>query len=424
MRKFILIILSFMQLFCFSQNFNEYFENKTLRIDYIFSGNKEKQFIAVDQLNELPQWAGRKHSLSETILDGNGQIRMYDLSTDSLIYVNTFSTLFQEWLTTPEAITTTRSFENVYLLPFPKNNVKIEISLRNKNGDYVPLISHIVNPKDILIQKKGFDIITPHTVIHKGNDNNHTINVAILAEGYTKEEMNIFRTQAKEAIDQILTHKPFDKYKNNFNFIIVESKSNESGVSIPRENKWISTAFNSHFDTFYSDRYLTTSKVKDIHNALAGIPYEHIIILANTSTYGGGGIYNAYTLTTSGHKDFKPVVVHEFGHSFAGLADEYFYASDALDETYQLDQEPWEKNITTLVDFKNKWNTLLTPTTPIPTNINDSSKYSIGVFEGGGYRAQGIYRACTDCRMKTNSSSEFCLACQKAIEELILYYCE
>ena len=71
---------------------------------------------------------------------------------------------------------------------------------------------------------------------------------------------------------------------------------------------WKHTAFGSHFDTFYSDRYLTTSRVKAINDALAGIPYEHIIILANTEQYGGGGIYNAFTLTTAHHPNFRPVV--------------------------------------------------------------------------------------------------------------------
>lgn len=201
--------------------------------------------------------------------------------------------------------------------------------------------------------------------------------------------------------------------------------SQDSEVSIPRQNIWKNTLVGSHFDTFYSDRYLTTSNVKDLHDALAGVPYSHIIILANTDTYGGGGIFNSYTLTTTGHPSFAPVVVHEFGHSFGGLADEYYYkGGDIFDTMYSLDVEPWEPNITTLVDFKSKWESILKPNTPNPTPEKDTKKSPVGIYEGGGYVSKGIYRPAADCRMKTNTCKEFCPACQRAIEQIIRYYTE
>ena len=159
-------------------------------------------------------------------------------------------------------------------------------------------------------------------------------NVAILAEGYTTAEMDSFYHHAAVAVESILKHEPFKSRADDFNFVAVASPSIDSGVSVPRLGDWKKTAFSSHFSTFYSDRYLTTGNLQDVHDALAGIPYEHIIILANTPEYGGGGIYNSYTLTTARHRDFKPVVVHEFGHSFGGLADEYFYEDDIMDESY------------------------------------------------------------------------------------------
>lgn len=422
MRNLLFLLFILLPFTSHSQEFDTYFTNKTLRVDYIFSGNSENQAIAVDQLNELPQWAGRKHNLSKSHLEGNGQIAMYNLQSGECIYKNTFSTLFQEWLTTDEAKTITKSFENVFLLPFPKEKVRVEVSLRNKNGRYNTTLSHIVDPADILIHKKGYKDVIPYSIIHKSKENTRAINVAILAEGYTEEEMGNFRKYAEETVQQILSYEPFNKYKDNFNFYLVESPSKESGLSVPRNGIWKNTAFNSHFDTFYSDRYLTTSHVKDIHDVLAGIPYEHIIILANTDVYGGGGIFNSYTLTTTGHKNFKPVVVHEFGHSFAGLADEYFYESDVLDNTYDQSIEPWEQNISTSVNFGSKWKDMLLPKTPIPTSLNDSTQYKIGVYEGGGYSAKGIYRPSVDCRMKTNTYNVFCPACQRAIEQLILFY--
>ncbi|SHF40901.1 M64 family metallopeptidase [Dysgonomonas macrotermitis] len=424
MKKLPVLILLLIHISVSGQNFDSFFINKTLRLDYIFAGNVQSQSVALDQLNELPQWAGRRHNLSTPLLQGNGNIKVYDLATNQCIYINTFSSLFQEWLTTPEAEMVSRSFENVFLIPFPKAKIKVEINLIDKEYHNRLLISHIIDPDDILIHKKGYKNITPYLLIHKASDNQKSINIAILAEGYTKDEMPEFMKYAEETVRQIFSYSPFNKYKDRFNVYAVQSESKESGVSIPRDNAWMETAFSSHFDTFYSNRYLTTGKVKDIHDALAGIPYEHIIILANTDTYGGGGIYNAYTLTTTGHPDFKPVVVHEFGHSFAGLADEYFYDSDALDQTYSHDVEPWEQNITTLKDFSSKWASLLPSGTPVPTPVSEKDNYPVGVFEGGGYSSKGIYRPAFDCRMRTNSYHEFCPVCQASIERLIQYYIE
>ncbi|MBK5719332.1 peptidase M64 [Dysgonomonas sp. Marseille-P4677] len=424
--KYFLLIVSI--LFTFheteAQDLDNHFINKTLRIDYIFSGDKNSQSVSLDQLYQLPQWAGRRHNLSELLWQGNGQIKMTDIKNGECIYIDAFSTLFSEWQSTPEAETIRRSFENTFLVPFPKNKVVVEISLRDRSGSYRTTMKHIVDPNDIQIKKKGLKNIPKYTILHQGNTTDKCINVVILAEGYTITEMDKFRADAKIACEQIFEHSPFNALKNKFNFYAVETISEDSDVSVPRENRWNSTAFSSQFDTFYSERYLTTTHIKDLHDAIAGIPYAHIIILANTNVYGGGGIFNAYTLTTTGHKDFKPVIVHEFGHSFAGLGDEYYYESDVLDNTYNHEVEPWEPNITTLVNFESKWANMLQPQTPIPTDVSLSKKFPIGVFEGAGYSAKGIYRPAIDCRMKTNTCKDFCPVCQRAIEQLVKFYTE
>ncbi|WP_029905120.1 M64 family metallopeptidase [Prevotella sp. 10(H)] len=407
-----------------AQNFDNYFIDNALRIDYVFSGDAASQTVSLDQLNQLPQWAGRRSNLSQLQWKGNGQIKISDEKSGECIYMDAFSTLFSEWQTTPEAGNVRKSFENTFLVPFPKGKVIIEISLRDKTGKYTSAIKHVVDPNDILIKKKGLKNLPAYTLIHQGGEVSKCVNVAILAEGFKADEMGKFREYAKIACKQIFNHTPFNNLKDKFNFYAIETVSEDSGVSVPREGKWNSTAFHSHFDTFYSDRYLTTTHVKDIHDAIAGIPYAHIIILANTDVYGGGGIFNSYTLTTTGHEGFKPVVVHEFGHSFAGLADEYFYESDVLDNTYSHDVEPWEFNITTLVDFSSKWEKMLKAGTPVPTDVKKGDKYKVGVYEGAGYSAKGIYRPAVDCRMKTNTCKDFCPVCQNAIEQLVKFYTE
>ena len=407
-----------------AQVFADHFADKTLRVDYIFNGNASGQAICLNGLSALPTWAGRKHHLAELPLKGNGQIIMRNAASGKTIYTTSFSSLFQEWLETDEARNVTKGFENTFLLPYPLQPVEIEITLLDPRRNVRASMKHIVHPNDVLIEQKGNSHITPHKYLLHNDSPEKCIDVAILAEGYTLQEMQTFYEDADIACKSIFDHEPFKSMKKRFNVVAVASPSTDSGVSVPRLNEWKHTAFGSHFSTFYSDRYLTTSRVKAIHDALAGIPYEHIIILANTEEYGGGGIYNSYTLTTAHHPMFRPVVVHEFGHSFGGLADEYFYDNDVMTDTYPLDIEPWEQNISTQVDFAAKWKDMLSENTPVPTPAEVSENYPIGVYEGGGYSAKGIFRPAENCRMRTNEYPAFCPVCQRALRRIIEFYTE
>ena len=406
-----------------AQEFTAFFEEKSLRMDYLFTGDATTQEISLDKLSSWEGWAGRKHRLGELPLEGNGQVEVSDEATGQIIYRTSFSSLFSEWLSTDEAQTTRRSFEATFLVPYPKQPVKVKVSLLNARHEVMSAMTHRVDPKDILIHAMG-QRITPHKYLLKSGNPDRCVDVAICAEGYTADEMELFYKDAQVACDALFDHEPFKSMKSRFNVVAVASPSLDSGVSVPRLGEWKQTAFGSHFSTFYSDRYLTTLQVKSIHDALAGIDYEHIIILANTDEYGGGGIYNSYTLTTAHHPMFRPVVVHEFGHSFGGLADEYFYDNDVMTDTYPLDIEPWEQNITTQVNFESKWKDMLPKGTPNPTPVNQKEKYPVGVFEGGGYSAKGIYRPAYNCRMRTNENPEFCPVCQRALRRLIEFYTE
>lgn len=407
-------------------------QEKTLRVDYVFSGTDKATEISLERLYSFDGWAGRTVNLDRVPVKGNGQISMTDVATGKVIYMQSFSTLFQEWKTTEEATKLRKAFENTFLLPMPSAKAAVKVELYDFFGNVCASLNHIVDPSDILIKRMKPEP-APHRYLLKSGSPQEKIDVAIVAEGYTKEEAEQFYKDAQVAVEAILAHEPFGTYRDRFNFVAIALESKDSGVSVPREGLWKDTAVGSNYDTFYSDRYLTTSCVWKMHDALCGIPYEHLVILANTDTYGGGGIYNSYTLTTALHKDFKPVVVHEFGHSFAGLADEYYY-DDQFVEYYYPDSEPWEQNITTLFDFESKWDDMLPKIIQIPTpvegNVWEKIKAGtkpesiVGVYEGAGYQSKGVYRPYPDCRMKTNAAESFCPVCQRAIARIIEFYTE
>jgi hypothetical protein len=410
MRKPLIIIVLLTFNICIqAQRFEDYFDDRTLRLDYTFAGDHLQSMIYVDELVSLPQWYGKRQHLDEVPLKGNGQIIMRRHNSEEVIYRHSFSTLFQEWMTTEEAKHTQKSFENVFLVPFPKDTVDITVELYDNHAKTATSMKHTVIPSDILIRKAGECDILPYEVLHQASDTLRCIHIAFVAEGYTAEEMDHYLSDCQKAISSLFNHEPFKSMQDRFNIIAVKSASQESGTSEPSKGIWKNTALGSHFDTFYSDRYLTTLHLKRLHDLLAGTPYEHIIILVNTEHYGGGGIYNSYNLSYTGDKYFLPVVVHEFGHSFGGLGDEYAYGND--DPMYFADTEPWEPNLTTKAQFIGKWENLM-------------EKGKAGFFEGGGYLENGVWRGCENCRMRTNEEPEFCPVCQQALKKLISFYSE
>ena len=409
-----------------AQDFDSSFSDNTLRLDYTFAGNAQEQFVALGDMSKTPGWWGRRINLDSVPLEGNGDLTLTDAETNRVTYKTSFSSLFQEWITTPEAETITRSFEFTLLVPMPRAAAVATLVLRD-NTDKESTHTFTINPSDVLIRDRANEAALPYTYIHKGGDSKECIDVVILAEGYTADEMDIFMADAKITADEILSYEPFKTHSDKFNFIAVTTPSLDSNVSVPQEGAWRNTAVGSNFMTFYMARYLTSSRVYDMYDLVTNIPCEHFVILANTDTYGGGGIYNSYTLTTAHHRDFKPVVVHEFGHSFAGLGDEYFYDNaDNNDEMHSLSHEPWEPNITTLVDFDSKWADMVAEGIEIPTKVTPerTKNYTVGVYEGGGYRSKGIYRPADICRMRNNTAKRFCPVCERALERVILHQAE
>ena len=395
-----------------AQTFDDWFDDKTLRLDYVFAGDNRSQHIYLKQALTTTRWAGRKSRLTDVPLRGNGQLRLSDHQTGQLLYVHTFSTLFQEWQATEEATRVQRAFETSYNVPMPQRVVDIKVTLTDFHDRVVGEMTHTLDPKDILIrQQTGSDIDwryiwTPDSV----PDLTRCIDLAIVAEGYTAAQRDKFYVDCQRAVDALFAHEPFTTLKQRFNVVAVAPASADCGPSIPREGCWHRTAVGIHYDTFYSERYLMTEEVHHLYDLLAGVPFEHIIVLVNSGVYGGGGIYNQLLVTTSDHPTFSQVLVHEFGHSYAGLGDEYAY-DDGYESIYPADTEPWEPNLTTKVDFRQKWADMM----PDPTG-------RIGLYEGGGYQSKGVWRPSPDCRMRTNESPDFCPVCRRAIVRITDFY--
>ena len=464
---FFTIIIALMALSASAQQFDEFFDGRTLRLDYVFAGNHDAQQIYLEQMYVTPQWAGRKSRLADVPLKGNGQIQVKDHATGQTLFVHTFSTLFQEWLATEEATKVSKAFATSYNVPMPKQPVDITVSLLDFHGKIVTSLTHTVDPADILIRQIGDNGI-PYHYVWKGKtvetqnlaspdqpgkrnymptegplggqpDITGCIDLAIVAEGYTRAQMGKFYNDCQRVVDALFAHEPFTSMKDRFNVVAVAAESLTSGPSVPHLGRWSNTPVGTHYDTFYSDRYLMTQDIHRLYDVLSGVPFEHIIVLVNSDTYGGGGIYNQITVTTSDHPTFHQVLVHEFGHAYAGLGDEYF-CDDAYESMYPADTEPWEPNLTTLVDFQSKWADMLPKGTAIPTppdpkvpnyrkitnekeqRLLDAATQRVGVFEGGGYQSKGVYRPAQECRMKINEVQNFCPVCSRAIRQITDFY--
>jgi hypothetical protein len=441
MRSFLSgILLAFIGLLPLQgQSFEDHFTGSTLRLDYVFCGDVHSQAIYFSRAYRTGAWAGRRQHLDQPALQGNGQVRVLDPESGNTLYVNSFSTLFQEWQATEEAAHVQKAFENCLQVPFPKHPVDIEVVLFDTHAKVSSSLKHRIDPEDILIRASADNGLQLAPVLENGSLE-ETIDIVVVSEGYALKEREKFFHDARRAADALFSHEPFKSHKKRFNLRAVFAPSTDSGVSIPGEGIWKETAVSSHFDTFYSDRYLTTSSLWTLYDLIGTVPFEHVIVLANTAKYGGGGIYNSVTIMNSDHPTFVPVLVHEFGHAFGGLGDEYAYG-DNPETMYPADTEPWEPNLTTLVDFESKWADLVPEGTPVPTPLDKLEEQDVrkiwnslsadekatlnsqvGVFEGGGYQMKGVYRPVQECRMRINECEEFCPVCYRSIVRMIDYY--
>lgn len=400
-----------------TEDFDRHFERKSLRIDFVLSGNRDTQQAAVLRLREEPVWGGPMRNLVDTFGYGGHYIYIYDANDGELIYSRGFNTLFEEWRSTEQAENETQAWNNSICIPYPKHPIRIEIAARDKaDMRFHPLLSQTIDPQSIFIDR-GKLKEHPVSPLMLNGDPARKVDLVFLAEGYTAKEQEKFLADAGRFTEALFSTPPFSERKQDFNVRAVGLVSEESGTDIPGKGVFRNTALHSGFYTFGIDRYLTTPDMKSVRDAVWNVPCDAIFILVNTDAYGGGGMYNFYACGTADHPQTPSVFVHELGHSFAGLADEYFTSEVTYQDFYNLEQEPWEPNITTLVRFGSKWETLLPPGTPVPTPLESPYKDKAGVFEGGGYSAKGVYRPMDHCMMR--DYAPFCPACTRAIHNMI-----
>ena len=402
--------------------YDRFFEETTLRVDYIHAGTDKTEFYALENLIKEPYWGGSKTNLIDTLRYGDYFFEVYDSESQQLIYSRGYCNLFGEWQTTEEAERVQRSFDESIVLPFPKHPVDVRFYSRNHDdGNFDLKFQIAVDPKDYFIKpakKLPFAVFN----VYGDNPSEQAVDIVILPDGYTNAELGNFITDCQSFAKSLFAYEPFKSHQDRFNIRAVLAYSDESGVAIPADSIWPQTALSSSFYTFDSERYCMSYDHTTIRDLAGQTPYDQIYILTNTEKYGGGGIYNFYSISAAGNTSSPKIIVHEFGHAFAGLGDEYFDSSTAYDGFYNLAIEPWEPNLTTLVDFDKKWKHLIGKKTPIPTSVTEKTIHQTGVFEGGGYCAKGMYRPAFDCLMHTFKGDFFCETCSAAIIQMIHFY--
>jgi hypothetical protein len=439
----------------------------TMRVDYYHTGNSKQEIFSIDrvQIEPLP-WPG---DMSKTIDDTNlGKyfFEVRDQKTKRVLYSRGFASIFGEWETTDEAATMMRTFSESLRFPAPEAPVEIVLKKRDARNSWRDLWSTDVDPKDIFIDRAKVPAPGRLIAIQKMGDPATKVDFVILGDGYTARELKKFEADARRLTEVLFATSPFKEHRHDFNVWALCPPAAESGISRPSTGIYRNSPLGATYDAFGSERYVLTFDNHALRRVAQFAPYEFIEILANNRTYGGGGIFNLYSTVAADNAFANYVFVHEFGHHFAGLADEYYTSSVAYAPATER-VEPWEPNATALLDpAKLKWGDLVTPDTPIPTPWNKeafetysreiqkrraqlrkdkrpesemealfheelkheqamfaSEKYSghVGAFEGAIYESRGRYRPEVDCIMFTRTD-HFCAVCGRAIERIIKMY--
>ena len=453
----------------YAQPFKNFFIDKTLRVDCYHTGTKGTETFSLAGVLEEGPWPGSTVNLIDTLSLGEYQVRVYDDPTSTLIYSRGYSSMFNEWQSTDEALAGIyRTLHETIRMPYPKRKIQVTVSRRDKKMNLHEVFSTVIDPNsptEVNREKRvpEFKVVP----LWENGPPHEKVDILILGDGYRKEDMEKFRKDAKHFNDLMFSTSPFKERKNDFNVRTIEVVSQDSGIDKPDKNIWKNTALGTMYNTFGSARYVLTEEDRTLHDIASAAPYDFILILVNDNRYGGGGIYNlyntCYTRSDAAGMEWQMdyVYVHEFGHSFGGLGDEYYSSQVSYNDFYQKGVEPWEPNLTALTDKKNlKWKTFVKEGTALPTAW-DKSQYDslerergkldrlapdyykkreplyqaeqkilkdpslkgvVGAFEGAGYVSEGIYRPSLDCRMFSLSLTDFDPVCTAAINRMIDFY--
>jgi hypothetical protein len=426
--------------------FRDYFADKTMRIDYFHTADKTSEFITLDRIYlqgaGAGTWAGNPDALIDPFNRGGYCIKVYDGASGQLLFSQGFDSYCGEYITTDQAARgIKRTYHETALIPYPMNKIKFTLERRDKQNQLHPIFAQAIDPASIDIYKEPLIEGVKVFEILKNGASHKKVDLAFVAEGYTRAEEKKFK-QDLETITKILFgQEPYKSYKSDFNVYGVFKPSQESGVDEPNHGIYKSTAVGASFNALGLYRYMLTEENRALQNIAAHVPYDVLAVMVNTQRYGGGGIYNTYCLFSLNEEWSAYLFLHEFGHAFAGLGDEYYASEVAYNEFYAQGVEPTEPNITALLDPKHlKWNRLVSKGTPLPTPW-EKEKYDqmeaaqksahlakseyqgkVGAFEGAGYSSKGLYRPMVNCIMFSRGNIPYCRVCENAIIEMIRHY--
>ncbi len=449
-------------------DFDDHFTGKTLRFDYHHSGNATEEHIALDRYRLEGPWAGsRIRPVDDTNL-GKYLFTVIDPSTNRTLYSRGFASIYGEWETTGEAREVWRTFHESQRFPEPRHPVQLTLRKRGHDGLFHEIYATRLDPTSRFVDRS--QVRSPgelHTVLESG-DPALKVDLLVVGEGYTRDQRSKFQADVARLTGVLFQTEPFARRKDDFNVRGLHLPSEQAGISNPRQGTWRASPLGLSFNAFDSDRYVLTYANQDLREACAQAPYDALILLFNDRKYGGGGIFNLWSTCAADSEPAPYLFVHEFGHSFAGLADEYYTSQVSYDDFNPDGVEPWEPNVTALLDPAHlKWAQDLDAETPLPTPWNqaayDEASYEyqerraeyrargaseeameelfrevkettqpmleaepyfgrVGAFEGAGYRAKGLFRPEVDCIMFTRNPTSFCRVCSRGIERVIDRY--
>ncbi len=406
--------------------FDDFFLDKALRLELYQCGDAKDCATTLQNITEEPCWPENPKNVLTPFAYGKFMVKVWDVTSNRLIYSKGFDSLFAEYATTKPALTgTKRVFQTTTRIPLPKAKVKITIERRNGDNSLTTILTELLEPTDIRIRRESVGKFNKAVEFQVSGNPHDCLDLVFLAEGYSAAEEDKFKKDVQKMSDYLLSIAPYKGSKDRISIRAVFRASEESGTDLPHKGIFRNTALNSSFNTLDIDRYLLLDDNHRMHQMAASVPYDTAVVLVNSTTYGGGAICLDYCVCTTDASASLLVFVHELGHSLAYLADEYV-GNVSYNDMYPDGVEPVEPNITRQLDPNQiKWKSFLSKDVPLPTSVTPESRSArtVGAFEGGGYLAKGMYRPQASCWMGSMNPKEgFCAVCEDAIQRTIDYY--